>query len=522
MSQNPATAPTSPASESSVEHVRAREIGTALRNALKMGGSLIVTWSVALLVKLRVPAHLGPVRQGHFGFSEAFATMFFATLGLGIDIYLIKEVAVRPKHASDVVGGVTAFRSLLSVVLFAAMWGVLWATGRPREVAAAVSVFGITNFLMMLNATLGAVLQANSRVGAAAISNIATKFVWGMGLLLALHFDTPSRPVPLAVLALPALLGESLRTAILVPAARRDAGLRYRIDARAVRVALIESVPFFINALALGVLGNMGISALEFVRVDEREVGWFAADQNVAYLCMLLSPLLAWVAMPLLSRAFARSEEEGMAVFRRCLEALVITIMPITVLISAGSAELIHFAFGDKFAQARTGLSILSLVFALTYTNMMCGLTLIVMRRGWSVTTISIGGVFVTAILMFVFVPLGRRILGEGGECAGAASAIIGTEACVLVAMFSRFRGFPLDSRSVGALLKSAGVAVAILLLDRQLRFLGAARLVVDAVLYVGIALAIRVVRIDDARRVIELLRHKGIPAVAPAPSGEE
>jgi len=492
-------------------------MAVALRNGLKMGGSLLVTWSVALIVKLRVPAHLGPVRQGHFGFAESFAAMFFAALGLGVDTYIIKEVAVRPKHGSDVVGGIFALRMLMSVVLFTAMWAVLSVSGRSREILLTATVFGLMNVLVAVNATLGAILQATSRVGVAAVSNVVTKSVWGAGLLIGLHFNAP-----LAVLALPGLVGEILRAVALVPAAKYAADLRFRIDVPAVRVALIESAPFFVNWLALGILSSLGMSVLEFVRVDEREVGWFAAVQNVAYLCMLLTPLLAWVVMPLLSRAYARSEEEGMAVFRRCIEGLVVAIVPITVLLSAGSDVLIHVAFGDKYAPARTGLSMLSLVFVMTYMNTTLALALIIMRRGWSVTLISVGAVFVTAMLMIVLVPLGRHFLGEGGECAGAATSVIGSETCVLIAMLTRFRDFPLDARNIRVLGKSVALGLAILVVDRQLRSLGAARLGVDAALYVVVALTIGVVRLDDLGRVIRLLRLRGRDAGAPGTQVEQ
>jgi O-antigen/teichoic acid export membrane protein len=498
--------PAAPSSASAMpaDNVRSRELAVALRNGLKMGGSLLITWSVAMIVKVRVPAHLGPVRQGHFGFAEGFATICFATLGLGIDTHLMKEVAVRPKYASDVVGGVFTLRLLMSVVLFAGMGAFLWRTGRPEEVVLAATVFGVCNVLMTMNATLGAILQAVSRVGPAVTANIATKIVWGAGLLVGLHYNAS-----LPVLALPGLVGETLRLGILVPAVTRGAELHFRIDVPEARAAVIESVPYFVNALALGVLGSLGLSVLEYIRVDEREVGWFAAVQNVAYLCMLLSPLLFWVVMPLLARAQARSEEEGMMVFRRCLEALVIAIVPITVLISAGSDVLIHIAFGPKYAPARTGLSILSLVFGMTYMNTMFAMALIIARRGWSVTTISIGAVFVTAILTVLFVPLGRRLMGEGGECAGAAAAVIGSEACVFIAMVSRFPVFPLDARNIRACAKSVALGVAILAADPLLRGLGAARLAVEGVVYLGMALAIGVVRIRDVGLVIRLLRQR-------------
>src|SRR5260370_42553 len=212
----PEPAPRPPPSSSlPVEQVRAREWAIALRNGLKMGGSLLITWSVALIVKLRVPAYLGPVRQGDFGFADSFAAMFFAVLGLGIETHLIKEAAVRPKYASDIVGGVLILRILVSLVIFPAMAVVLWATGRSGGVLTAVMVFGAGYHLMAVNATLGAVLQANSRVGPAVVANIVTKVLWGAGLLLGLRLNAS-----LPFLALPVVVGEALRMAILVAAAK--------------------------------------------------------------------------------------------------------------------------------------------------------------------------------------------------------------------------------------------------------------------------------------------------------------
>jgi O-antigen/teichoic acid export membrane protein len=393
---------------------------------------------------------------------------------------------------------------VVSVVLLGAMAGVLWVTGRSGEILFAALIFGVINLLQTLNSTLGIVLNTTARVGAAAAANIVAKIVWGAGLLIGLHYDAS-----LVVLALPGLVGEALRVAIMVPANRREAGLRYRIDVGIVRKALVESVPFFINSLALSVLSSLGISVLEFIRVDEREVGWFAGAQNIAYLCALLTPLLWWVVLPLLSRAFARSEREGIGVLRRVLEGLVVVIVPMTVMVSAGSDVLIRLAFGDKFAPARTGLSIISLVFVMTYMDTVLAMALIVMGKGWSVTVISVTSVFITGGLMFVFVPLGRHLIGEGGECAGAAAAVIGSEACVLVAMLSRFRQFPLDARNILSLAKTVGLAVAILVLDRQIRGLGAARLAVDAALYAAVALAIGAVKVRDLGEAYRLIRAK-------------
>jgi O-antigen/teichoic acid export membrane protein len=181
--------------------------------------------------------------------------------------------------------------------------------------------------------------------------------------------------------------------------------------------------------------------------------------------------------------------------------------VPITTLLSAGSDICVHLAFGGKYDPASTGLSILSLVFIMTYLNMMLSMDLIILGRGWSVTLISMTSVFITAALMLLFVPLGRRLIGEGGECAGAASAVIGSEACVLVAMITRFKKFPLDARNLQVIGKSVAIAIGVLVLDRNLRALGIARMLVDAAAYAAVALAIQVVRIEDVKVVISLIR---------------
>src|SRR4051794_20126287 len=84
----------------------ASDAATALRNAIKLGGSLLATWTVALAVRFQLPRHLGPVRFGDFNFCDSFTAAFFIFLSLGIETYIQKEVSVRPKHASEFFGGV--------------------------------------------------------------------------------------------------------------------------------------------------------------------------------------------------------------------------------------------------------------------------------------------------------------------------------------------------------------------------------------------------------------------------------
>src|SRR5437660_84198 len=93
------------------EHTR-REGALALRNALKLGSSLILTWGVALVVAFKLPKYMGPTPYSFYQFGDSYAMSAAVFLSLGVDTYISREIAVRPQHASDFFGGVLVSRAV--------------------------------------------------------------------------------------------------------------------------------------------------------------------------------------------------------------------------------------------------------------------------------------------------------------------------------------------------------------------------------------------------------------------------
>jgi hypothetical protein len=114
--------------------------------------------------------------------------------------------------------------------------------------------------------------------------------------------------------------------------------------------------------------------------------------------------------------------------------------------------------------------------------------------------------IFVLAGLMLVFVPLGRKLFGEGGECAGAAVSVIASELFVVICMGFQFDSSPLDRRNTEVLIKTIGISATVLVLNHFIHGLGAVRLVIDMTLYVSLMLALSVLRISDLKRFLRLI----------------
>src|SRR5512142_2253101 len=152
---------------------RAREKAVAVRNALKLALSLIATWTVALVVKFQLPRYLGPTRFGQYSFSESCSAAFVCFLGLGVDLYIQREVATRPKHASDFFGGVVLLRAVLVLPVFVLMGLTRHAAGSTLELQVLLATFGVAQVITVINDTLAAMLQAATRVNALAAVNVA-------------------------------------------------------------------------------------------------------------------------------------------------------------------------------------------------------------------------------------------------------------------------------------------------------------------------------------------------------------
>ena len=187
----------------------ALDVSASMRNAVKLGGSLMVTYGIALAVRLLLPRVLGPEAFGQFNWaSEGFTAVFFVLAGLGLEVYIRKEVALRPQHASEFFGGTLLLQVLLAVVLLGVMQGLMLLDGKPGPLRVLVLLLGLYQLFFRCNGTLAAVLHARERVDGLSVANIATKCVWGGGLLLVLALGLPLPWLGVPILA--SRLGQGL------------------------------------------------------------------------------------------------------------------------------------------------------------------------------------------------------------------------------------------------------------------------------------------------------------------------
>lgn len=464
----------------------------AVRNALKLGGSLLFTWGIALGIRLLVPRYLGPIRFGTLSFADGFTTAAFIVLNLGHEQYIRKEVAVRPSHASDFFGGMFALRLFMTALVFAGMAVVLNLTHRSGDVALLVYIYGATQFFVTANASFNATLHAKGKVGAMSVLAVVTKVVWAGGILVSMATGAGLWAYGASYLA-----SEAIETVVLAQLARTHVGLRFRIDPKATRAMLLMSLPYYLQMFASTAYGKLDISLLEFMGNTE-EVGFYGAASALSALTLLITPLIGWVLMPMLARAVTRSRAEFFEQIRRSLELILTVAIPALMMINLGAEFWIRLVFGHTFLPAALALRVQATMFVLTYVAIIYSLVLIMLERAWALTKISIVGLFVNVLFNLALIHPSMSYFGLGGGGAGCAMAMLGTEIVVASLMIGLVGRDAFDCRSVVTVAKSLVAVGVVVIAHRMLEGIGAFRLIVDGLLYVVIVIATGALRVHE------------------------
>jgi O-antigen/teichoic acid export membrane protein len=481
-----------------------QELQRAWRTSLQLGISLACTWTVALLVRFAVPRHLGPLGFGDLSLAETFTAGFFAFVSLGVDTYTMREVVSRSAHVSDYFAGVQLFRLLLSAVAMLLLLAVLMARDKPDALIEAAELWAATYALMTLNGSLSTLLQGTGKTERLAVANVIAKIAWGLGLIVCLEYAGADW---LWMYVLPALLSEAFRTVLIYPAAKRAVDLRWRVDVAETKAVLHSSLPYYLGAIAIALGGPLNFLALELIKTDDRELGWYGATLSLAALAMIFTPLLEWVLLPTLARARTRGSERVDTILAYALEALLLGSIPLALIGALGADVLVPLALGPAYAPSTAAFGVLAVMCVFTYAAMILANGLIARGHGWSLTSLSLVNVLAAPVLSCALVPAMRRWLGLGGEAAGAAVAMTLSEMMVVTfAMLRLGRGI-LTPRLVRTTAKCLTACAVVIALDRRLSALSELRLCIDLTCYLAVVIALRAVSLRELRELARSAR---------------
>lgn len=465
-------------SEASAPSSSRSDVAVSMRNALKLGGSLVLTLGIGFGVRIALRRHLGPAVMGPLNFADAFTATAFVFVGLGIETWIRKVVPVAVDAANEFLGTVFAARVIISVGLYAAMAGILSVMGQPDEVRLLVWVYGAAQLVISFNQTFVAMLQSARTIDGLSALNVVSKLLWAAGFIVTIVFSLPIVGIPLSILGSELL--KMIGSAVL---ARKHTRMELHVDWSKLRPVLRSAFPFYVNAVALVVVNRFDVNVLK-VRADDTEIGLYSAASELAQMTFVLTPMITGVVMPLFARAHSRGPEEFHQMVRRTTELVLTLAFPVSLAIALGADLWVHLLLGEAYAASSLSLAILGPSFLLTYIAVVISAALNLSGGEWTVTVTSISSMFVNPALVMILVTFGKT-WGPGGAGAACALAAVGTELSVLSVMFYRLGKRAIDVRLAKMIVKSTLACIVVAAVDRLvLQPIGPVRILLDGALY--------------------------------------
>lgn len=369
-----------------------------LLNSAQLGGSLVVAWTMSLVGRFLLPRVLGTERFGELALMESVATLVLSLMAFGVHEFIGKEVAVDEAAAQRFAQPLFRLQ-LTSGVGLAVATGLVVAATSGAELALVVSVFALAQINIVLGKVYAAYLQARHEAAVVSLSAVVTKVVWLVLLLALLGAGAELLALPVAL-----VISELVRTVWLARGFRASFGPAQAAPMSAATEVVKRSLPHYINALNVDVM-SYSVRILVGVLGGVAAAGVFSAALLAASVPMLLTPVLGWIAIPVLSNLREAGADEMWARVGSITDSLAPVVVAAGVGLFAFSDTLLPLLFGDDFASSGPAFAWLALTMPATYFTQLVGSAFIADDRSWQNTKVNLYTlIFVVVGVVFVLV----------------------------------------------------------------------------------------------------------------------
>lgn len=312
---------------------------------------------------------LGAEAYGILGFGTAILSYFGLLVGLGTDLYGMREMAQDRSRIGWLVPRILGLRLTLLGVVSIGYVLVVARLGQPETVRIVLVIQGLGLFATAF--TLDYVFQAIQRMAVIAVRQVMAACLVLVAVVLLIRsardiYIAAAIP-PVALLLSAAWLAFQLR--------RESIAFAIEFDAQSWRLILRAAIPIAIAQLMNSLFFNIDIVMLGFM-ASTQQLGHYVAMSRLLQIAIVFAGLIVAALAPVLAGAWPQ-EPQMRARYRDFVAASMLFGAPVAALGIAYPAEIIRAVFGDGFVVAAPVLQLLMATAAISYAGLAAGTALV-------------------------------------------------------------------------------------------------------------------------------------------------
>lgn len=456
--------------------------GAAVRGGAIRVVGYILNAALGALAAAFMFRYLGRERVGVYVAAMAIAAIVAGLSDLGLSSLGLRELAVR-----DAASRAKLMRSLLGLRITVTAIGIAGAilfslvVGYEPVIVAGVALAGASLLFQGAQGTLALSWMSRLRLGLITGTEVGGQ-VLNVTLTIAgvligagvLYFIGIAIPVAVSLLVVTAWL------------LRRQVPLLPRVD-RVEWTALVRSVLPFSVVSAIGVIYFRASVVVVTLTTSTDQISYFGISFRILEALIVIPGLMITGVFPIFARAAVENQQRFAYALSRVFTVALIAGVWFGLALAIGAPVAIAAFGGHEFNGAVPVLQIQAIGLAGTFVNMVWGTALLTLRSNRPLIVMSIGGLVLGTLLVFVLAS------SDGAAGAAAGTAITEWLAAFVGALVLRRCApdlFP-SMRVVPRVALAAGIAALPMLISGVPAYVTA---IISSVIYVAILLLMRAI----------------------------
>ncbi len=410
LSSSPAPSSTSPRIESSA----------VLRNSVLLFGFHVLTKSLAFVSFILLAKYLGTQLFGEYNYAFALTALFIPLCDLGMDTYLMREVPrLSEQEIPKQLGAVLSWKGLLTFFVFLAIsltTGLLDVFGSDRFFM--VVLAGLITLLRTYWTTFASFFRAINKVGfetgMLSLARIAEFIV----IIVSISMNSGLLSL-LSILTVLNIVFVSL-THVLVR--QRFARPILVGDFAHMMFMLRGGLPFALATIFSSIYFNFD-TVLISKYIGDDAAGIYRAAYNLIFPLTMFGLAITGAVFPFASQNYRTHRGEVEEVISRSIVQLVMIALPIALITTFLSNEIVRFLFAPEYAGTAACLSILVWFLPVVFLTNFYSNTLGAIDEQMFVMKITILSAVFNVVANFLMVP---RFAQFGASVVTVLTALLG------------------------------------------------------------------------------------------------
>ena len=320
--------------------------------------TVVIGWNIAnrlvsLLIAIYLARYLGVTGYGNYSFISAYVLFFGVIVDLGINTFLVREIAKYRKRTEELVANGIGIKLVLFLIAFLLSSIIISYLNYPSEVKISVYIATFTLLFSSTTSLLSTLFQADLEMLYPAFADLAGRLLLG-ALILFISYQKGG----LVSIILASLAANVFSFILLYLLSKRKTSVSVKFDIEIWKEILEPAVLLGLSGIFSSVIIRMDTILLSLLK-GNTEVGFYSVPSQLTDSTTLIPLAFMSSMFPLMSSYSKVSKDSLSKSFRLAVKYMLMLAIPMAFGITLLSDRIITAIYGAEFLPSSPALVIM-------------------------------------------------------------------------------------------------------------------------------------------------------------------